>query len=106
MPAVVKYIYATKSKTLASLFEKIIPDLKGTPDEAEYAAKKMEEWLNSVGIKKKLADEGFSEEDLDKLVNLTFETPSLSGLLAIAPVEGTKETVKAIFKESLHPYNK
>lgn len=106
LPAVVKYIYAAKSKTLASLFEKIIPDLKGTPDEADYAAQKVEEWLNSVGINKKLADEGFSENDIDKLVDLTFETPSLSGLLAIAPVDGTKETVRAIFKESLHPYNK
>ena len=83
----------------------IVPDLKGTPDEAEYAAKKIEQWLQSVGITKKLADEGFSEADVDSLVNLTFETPSLSGLLAIAPVDGTKEVVKAIFTESLHPYN-
>ena len=106
LPAVVKYIYPAKAKTLASLFSTIIPDLKGTPDEAEYAAKKIEEWLFSVGIKKKLTDEGFSEADIEKLVNLTFETPSLSGLISIAPVEGTKEVVKAIFTESLNPYNK
>ena len=105
LPAVVKHIYKAKAKTLASLFSSIVPDLKGTPDEAEYAAKKIEQWLQSVGITKKLADEGFSEADVDSLVNLTFETPSLSGLLAIAPVEGTKEVVKAIFTESLHPYN-
>lgn len=105
LPAVVKYIYPAKSKTLASLFSTIIPDLKGTPDEAEYAAKKIEEWLFSVGITKKLTDEGFSEADVEKLVNLTFETPSLSGLISIAPVEGTKEVVKAIFTESLKAYN-
>ncbi len=104
LPAVIKYIYPAKAKTLASLFQSIIPDLKGTPDEAEYAAKKVEEWLFSVGITKKLQDEGFSEADIDNLVNLTFETPSLSGLLAIAPVEGSKDTVKSIFKESLKPY--
>ena len=86
LPAVVKYIYPAKAKTLASLFSTIIPDLKGTPDEAEYAAKKIEEWLFSVGITKKLTDEGFSEADVEKLVNLTFETPSLSGLISIAPV--------------------
>lgn len=106
LPAVIKYIYPAKAKTLATLFHTIIPELKGTPDEAEYAAKKVEEWLFSVGIKKKLTDEGFSEADVEKLVKLTFETPSLSGLISIAPVEGTKEIVKAIFTESLTPYNK
>lgn len=106
LPAVIKYIYPAKAKTLASLFSTIIPELKGTPDEAEYAAKKVEEWLFSVGITKKLTDEGFSEADVEKLVNLTFETPSLGGLISIAPVDGTKEVVKAIFTESMHAYNK
>ncbi|MCD7878309.1 MAG: iron-containing alcohol dehydrogenase [Candidatus Gastranaerophilales bacterium] len=106
LPAVIKYIYPSKSKTIAELFSSIIPDLKGTPDEAQYAAEKVEEWLCSVGITKKLSDEGFSESDIDSLVDLTFRTPSLSGLLAIAPVEGTKEVVKAIFTESLQHYNK
>ncbi len=106
LPAVIKYIYPAKAKTLASLFSTIIPDLKGTPDEAEYVAKKVEEWLFSVGITKKLSDEGFSEADIEKLVNLTFETPSLGGLISIAPVDGTKEVVKAIFTESIRSYNK
>lgn len=106
LPAVIKYIYPAKAKTLASLFSTIIPELKGTPDEAEYAAKKVEEWLFSVGITKKLTDEGFSESDVEKLVKLTFETPSLGGLISIAPVDGTKEVVKAIFTESMHAYNK
>lgn len=106
LPSVIKHIYPAKAKTLASLFSTIIPDLEGIPGEAEYAAVKIEEWLYSVGIKKKLSDEGFNEADIDKLVNLTFETPSLAGLISIAPVEGTKEVVKAIFTESLHPYKK
>lgn len=106
LPAVIKYIYPAKAKTLASLLATIIPELKGTPDEAEYAAKKVEEWLFSLGIDKKLSDEGYSEADIDKLVKLTFETPSLAGLISIAPVEGTKEVVKAIFTESLKPYTK
>ena len=104
LPAVIKY--PAKAKTLASLFATIIPELKGTPDEAEYAAKKVEEWLFSLGIDKKLSDEGYSEADIDKLVKLTFGTPSLAGLISIAPVEGTKEVVKAIFTESLKPYTK
>ena len=103
LPSVIKHIYPAKAKTLASLFESVIPDLKGTPDEADYAAKKVEQWLFSLGIDKKLQDEGYSLDDIDKLVNLTFETPSLASLIAIAPVEGTKEVVKSIFTESLKP---
>ncbi len=106
LPAVIKYIYPTKGHTVASLFSSVVPDLKGTPDEADYAAAKIEEWLKSVGIPEKLSDEGFSENDIDKLVNLTYETPSLASLLSIAPIECSKEIVKAIFTESLHPYNK
>ena len=71
LPSVIKHIYPAKAKTLASLFSTIIPDLEGIPGEAEYAAVKIEEWLYSVGIKKKLSDEGFNEADIDKLVNLT-----------------------------------
>lgn len=106
LPAVIKYIYPKKAQTLSSLLHSIIPDLKGTPDEADYAAKKVEEWLYSVGVTKKLSDEGFTESDVEKLVKLTFETPSLAGLISIAPIEGTKDVVGAIFKESLFPYSK
>lgn len=106
LPAVIKYIYPAKGATLASLLEVIVPNLKGTPDEADYVAQKVEEWLQSVGVTQKLVDEGFTEDDVDKLVNLAFETPSLSGLLSIAPVDAGKETVRAIFTESLKPYKK
>lgn len=106
LPAVVKYIYSAKGNTLASILEAIVPDLKGTPDEADHVAKKLEEWLQSVGISQKLSDEGFSESDINKLVNLAFETPSLASLLAIAPIEADKEVVRAIFTESLYSYNK
>jgi len=46
---------------------------------------------------------GFKNEDIDKLVNLAFVTPSLSGLLAIAPTKATKEAVKEIYETSLTP---
>ena len=104
LPAVIKHIYKSKSKTLSSILHSIIPDLKGDANEADYAAKKMEEWLKSVGVTKKLSDEGFSQSDVDKLVNLTFETPSLSGLLSIAPIESSKDVVREIFEESLKSY--
>lgn len=106
LPAVIKYIYPAKAQTLYSLLHSIIPDLKGVKEEADYVAKKVEEWLQSVGVTKKLEDEGFTKEDVEKLVKLTFETPSLAGLIDIAPIDGTKEVVKAIYEESLKPYKR
>ena len=45
--------------------------------------------------------EGFSDADLDRLVELAFTTPSLGGLLSIAPTDATKEAVKEIYSKSL-----
>ena len=106
LPAVVKAIYPEKAATLADILEPIAPGLKGTPDEAEKAGQLVEKWLFSVGVTQKLKDEVFTEADVDKLVNLCFTTPSLDGLLSIAPNEATKERVKQIYEESMTPYNK
>lgn len=105
LPGVVKYIYADRPHTLAAVLAPIAPDLKGNKDEAEKAAKAVEKWLFSVGANKKLKDEGFAAQDVDKLVNLAFTTPSLGLLLSLAPNTATKETVKAIYSEALVPYN-
>ena len=106
LPAVIKTIYPAKAATLADILEPIAPGLKGTPDEAEKAAELVEKWLCDVGVPQKLTDDGFSAGDVDKLVNLCFTTPSLDGLLGIAPVKATKEVVKQIYEESMTPYNK
>lgn len=106
LPAVVKAIYAEKSATLADILAPIAPGLNGTPDEAEKAALLVEKWLFSVGVTQKLTDDGFCENDVDKLVELCYTTPSLGGLLSIAPNEATKDRVRQIYQESLTPYNK
>ena len=106
LPAVVKAIYPDRAATLADILEPIAPGLNGTPDEAQKAANLVEKWLFDVGVTQKLTDDGFSEADVDKLVNLCFTTPSLDGLLGIAPNEATKERVKQIYEESMRPYNK
>ena len=105
LPAVIKAIYPQKAATLADILEPIAPGLNGTPDEAEKAAKLIEKWLCDVGVTQKLKDDGFSEADVDKLVDLCFTTPSLDGLLSIAPNEATKQRVRQIYEESMKPYN-
>lgn len=106
LPAVVKAIYPDKAATLADILEPIAPGLNGTPDEAEKAGMLVEKWLKDVGVPEKLSDDGFTDADVDKLVDLCFTTPSLDGLLSIAPNEATKERVKQIYEESMKPYNK
>lgn len=80
--------------------------MNGTPDEGEKAAKLVEKWLCDVGVTQKLQDDGFSESDVDKLVDLCFTTPSLDSLLSIAPNEATRERVREIYEESMTPFNK
>ncbi len=106
LPAVIKTIYPAKAATLADILEPIAPGLKGTPDEAEKVAELVEKWLADVGVPQKLTDDGFCEADVDKLVNLCFTTPSLDGLLGIAPVKATKEVVKQIYEDSMKPCRK
>lgn len=77
------------------------PGPEGKEDEAEKAAKDVEKWLFSLGVKEKLSDVGFKDSDVERLVKLTQETPSLSGLLAIAPVKATPERVAAIYRNAL-----
>lgn len=103
LPSVIETIYPDKAATLADILEPIAPNLKGEADEAKQAAAAVEKWLFEVGVKEKLEDMGYSNADVEKLTNLAFTTPSLDGLLAIAPNEATKERVEKIYKDSMKP---
>ncbi|MDV3428562.1 MAG: alcohol dehydrogenase, partial [Bacillota bacterium] len=93
--------YPAVPEIMAEILSPITKELKGTAEEAEKAGSIAEKWLNSVGITEKLSDLGFKAEDVDKLVNLAFNTPSLDLLLSMAPVEATKERVRQIYSDSL-----
>ncbi len=97
LPAVVRNIFDAKAETLKYILEPIA----GSINTAAEAETKVYEWLKSVGVPSKLRDEGFTEADIPNLVNLAFTTPSLDGLLGIAPTEATKEAVAQIYTNSL-----
>ena len=101
LPAVVKEIYRSLPERLANLFAPIVPGLKGVKEEDNKIASGIEKWLKTMGVPQKLEDEGFSNRDLDKLVKLSQETPSLDGLLGIAPIKASPEVIKRIYKNSL-----
>ena len=100
LPAVIENIWEAKKQTLAHILKPIAPEIKETTS-AKEASDMVYEWLKSVGVPNKLKDEGFNEADLDRLVELTYTTPSLEGLLQIAPTMATKEAVREIYSKSL-----
>lgn len=103
LPAVIKVIYREKANILADILSPIVPGLKGEASEADRAAKGVQDWLASVGVTEKLVDEGFSDADVSRLVDLVYTTPSLGGLLDIAPTGNKREIVEEIYKNSLRP---
>lgn len=103
LPAIIRAIYPVSADVLADIYAPLAPDLKGVPGEADYAAKKVEEWLFTVGCTQKLSDFGFNEADIPVLVDLAMTTPSLGLLLSLSPVEATKELIGRIYQESLYP---
>ncbi len=100
LPAVIENIWKAKKQTLAHILKPIAPEIKETTS-AKEASDMVYEWLKSVGVPNKLKDEGFNEADLDRLVELTYTTPSLEGLLQIAPTMASKEAVREIYSKSL-----
>jgi alcohol dehydrogenase len=97
LPSVVKAIYDDKKATLDYILEPIAANISSGED----ASNKIYAWLQSVGVANKLSDEGFSVDDVEKLVNLAKTTPSLDGLLSIAPNDATEDRITEIYRESL-----
>lgn len=106
LPAILKQIYPVNPEILSDVLSPIMAELKGTPDEAEKVAVEIEKWLFSFGVTEKLNDVGFSENDIDNLVNLAETVPSLSLMLSIAPVKLDNNALKTIYRESLTAYSK
>ncbi len=101
LPAVVKTIYKDRAATLADILAPIVPGLKGEASEAEKAADGVYAWLKSVDVPEKLEDMGFKAEDVERLTDLAFTTPSLDGLINIGPSGNSRETVRKIYEDSL-----
>src|SRR5574344_1372565 len=101
LPAVIETIYKDRPSTLADILAPIVPGLKGEASEAKKASAGVYEWLKSVDVPEKLHDMGFGENDVEKLTDLVFTTPSLDGLINIAPSGNSREIVKTIYEKYL-----
>lgn len=79
----------------------LIPEIKSTPEEAHSTYIGLKQWLKALGIKENLRKKGFVDGDVTRLTDLAFETPSLGLLLSMVPIEASRETVAAIYADSL-----
>ncbi len=103
LPAVIKTIYKDRPNVLADILAPIAPNLKPEASDADKAAKEVQDWLYSVDVKEKLTDEGFTDAYVEKLTDLVFTTPSLAGLIDIAPSGNSREVVEEIYRNSVKP---
>ena len=100
-PAVIRAIYPAVPEVLAEVYKPIAPELRGLSEEATVLARKVEEWLFSMGVTQKLSDLGFTREDIPEFVKNVRACPGMNGLLSIAPVRVTDELIAQIYEESL-----
>ncbi len=103
LPAVIREIFHSCPGVLASVLQPLTGPLEGTPEEGDRAAAEVEKWLFSVGVNAKLEDEGYGQDQIDRLADLAMTTPSLDGLLAMAPTDAGRDTVARIYRNSLVP---
>lgn len=101
LPAVIEQIYPAVPEVLADILSPIVDGLNGVPAETEKAVCGVRKWLYSVGVTENLSSLGFKESDVDKLVHLAFNTPSLGLLLSMAPINASQDAVRTIYSHSL-----
>lgn len=101
LPSVIKHIYKERGNTLAEVLEPIVSGLTGNSNESEAVFLGMKNWLTGMGINMGLSNNGFSKEHLQKLTDLVFETPGLAALVGLAPGNGSREDVSAIYNSAI-----
>lgn len=101
MPAIIERIYPKKADILAEVLCPVLPQLKGTPDEAKLASKGIKEWLEKMGINDTLGSLGIKEENIEGLTELVYQTPGNTMLLYCSPVPVVKELIEEIYRGSL-----
>lgn len=101
LPGVIKQIFDARKETLLDVLNPILGDISPETANADIVSGKVRQWLHSLGVTETLKDIGFTENDINKLTDLAFNTPGLAGLLGVAPVNATKEVVAQIYRDSL-----
>lgn len=96
LPAVIERIYPACAEVLAEILSPI-----GEAENLEQTMDIVKSFIARMGVHETLSDLGFEEKNVDRLVELAINTPSLDKLLALSPIEVTKEVLKEIYRSSI-----
>ncbi|MCT1796073.1 iron-containing alcohol dehydrogenase [Helcococcus kunzii] len=96
LPEVMRLNKKISTKGFAEIYQNIFLDsFEDDEKSADLLIERVENLSDKVGTKVKLSDLGVLEEDIDKLIDMTFK----DGNLPRNPYQPTKEDVKNIFKK-------
>ncbi|MBO4305217.1 MAG: iron-containing alcohol dehydrogenase [Lentisphaeria bacterium] len=101
LPGVLKRLYPACGKVLASVLAPIVPDLTGSAEEAQEASCGLENWISACGVKLSSDDAAFLRENLDELVETSYQDPCLAQLLSTSPLEPSRDAVRSLFDDAL-----
>jgi len=95
----VYYTHRAAPELSAKALRFLDPEIKPLPEYAERAQKAVEEFQRSIGFEERLSDYGFTEKDLDKIVEYLFNR--LRYMYSNTPFEVTADIVKDIVRYAL-----
>lgn len=98
-PAAIVYIHRAVPEHSHRILRHIDPSLRPNEEDAEKAGKAVMIFEKSVEFNEKLSDYGFSEKDMQDIVNIVVNV--LSHNLRLTPFNVDAETIKSIYLNSL-----
>ncbi|RMG72948.1 MAG: iron-containing alcohol dehydrogenase [Nitrospirae bacterium] len=99
LPSVVEAIYEAEREVLQDILRPVTGDCAS----ARQMALRLQSWIFSLGVREKLKDVGFSEEDVEELTDYVMASQRGGGSIYLAPLEPERRVVERIFRESLEP---
>ncbi|MEM1678061.1 MAG: iron-containing alcohol dehydrogenase [Ignisphaera sp.] len=98
-PAAISYLYASEYEILHRILRHLDPSIQPDPSDSIKAGEAVRRFQQSVGFSERLSNYGFTVNDADRVVE-TVENV-LSYALKQAPIEVSRETIRAIYLEAL-----
>lgn len=96
LPAVIEAIYPACSEVLDEILEPF-----GECEKIQGAVDRVKQFMNNLKVNETLISLGFIEENIEQLVALTLNTPSLDALLELAPIEVNEQLIREIYGVSM-----
>lgn len=98
-PRVLYYTHKAVPELSARVLRPLIPELRGTPEEAALVEERVRRFQEENGVRDRLSDFGFGKDSVEDLIRLLFN--GLRGMMGGTPFDVTPEIVRDILLRSL-----